>query len=222
MASALLGCQNLSFNFGPRTLFQQLSFEVSAGDFWVICGPSGVGKSTFLKLLTGEISTDAKIFARPQILKAEVPQGLALCPGLSALETISTGELRKYKWWQSLFGLPPESLLRAADICKSFQLQACQDQKIETLSGGERQRAAIGRALIQDPELMIADEPVSMLDEELAKTVLNILRQKLREKGGAVICVLHQTELIHQFATHILEINPGLELGWRIRAGAAK
>lgn len=213
--SALLTCDSLSFSFQDKVLFSDLSFQVQKGDFWAITGPSGVGKTTLLKNLTGELVPQAG-HVKKSVFAAEVPQGLSLTMGLSALENISTGDLKKIHWLKSFFSLPRESLKKAKVLGDRFHIKAVLDHGIESLSGGEKQRVALARALMQlekESGLLIADEPISMLDQELANQVLANL------KNHTLICVLHQLDLVEKYATHILNLDPRHEKGWKIIEG---
>lgn len=210
--SVVLNCQNVSHSFGERKLFSNLSFEVHAHDFWVITGPSGVGKSTLIRILTKELEPDSgniQQLVRP----AEVPQNLYISPGLTAKETIATGDLVRFPWWETLFNFPGSSLLKAEQLCDQLQISNVSGLDVDRLSGGERQRVALGRALIQQSKLLIADEPISMLDEKLADDLLNWLSQ---DSKNAKLFILHQHELVQKFATHVLNIDPLLKNGWNI------
>lgn len=219
MTQALIQVENVSFSFGERALFSHLSFQVFPGELWAVIGDSGAGKSTLLKLLTQEMKSPTGS-VQSSVFASEVPQGLALCPGLTALETIATGDLQKMNWFQTFLGIPKKSLGKAQVLADLLKLSHVQDQDVEQLSGGERQRVALGRALLQDSKLLIADEPVSALDHDLGEDVIKALRQKIVAQNGAVICSLHQRHLVRQFATHILEISSRFEKGWEIRLAA--
>lgn len=211
--SVLLSCQNVSHSFGERKLFSNLSFEVRAHDFWVITGPSGVGKSTLIRILTKELDPDSgnvEQLVRP----AEVPQNLYVSPGLTAKETIATGDLFRFPWWKTLFNFPEKSLLMSEQLCEQLQISNVSGLDVDRLSGGERQRVALGRALIQQSKLLIADEPISMLDEKLATELLNWLS---KDSNKAKLFTLHQHELVQKFATHVLNIDPLLQNGWNIK-----
>lgn len=213
--NSLLSCQSLSFSYQDKVLFSDLSFQVQKGDFWAITGPSGVGKTTLLKNLTGELAPRTGEIKK-SVFVAEVPQGLCLTMGLTALENISTGDLKKYHWLKSFLGLPENSLKKAKAYSERFLIDPVVQNGIESLSGGEKQRVALARALMpleNETGLLIADEPVSMLDHELASQVLAGL------KNQTLICVLHQIDLVEKYATHILNLDPRHEKGWKIVEG---
>lgn len=216
MTQALIRVEKVSYSFGERTLFSHLSFQVFPGELWAVIGDSGAGKSTLLKILTQELASPTGS-VQVSIVPSEVPQGLALCPGLTALETIATGDFQKVNWLQSFFGIPQKSLVKAHSLAEDLKISHVQDQDVDLLSGGERQRVALGRALLQNSKLLIADEPVSALDHDMGEEIIRALRKKMINENGAVICSLHQRHLVHQFATHVLEISSRFEKGWEIR-----
>jgi ABC-type phosphate/phosphonate transport system ATPase subunit len=86
------------------------------------------------------------------------------------------------------------------------------------VSGGEQQRAALARALFQEPEMFLADEPVSNLDQDLTDLVLEILRQQARRQSRTVVCVLHDSNLVERFADFVINLNPNQPERWAIRA----
>lgn len=222
MSSPLIQAQDLSYAFGPRILFSGLTLSVGAGEIWAVIGDSGAGKSTLLKILTGELQSPTGSVQKNAKV-SEVPQGLALCPGLTARETIATGDLQGMSWLHTLTGLKKSSLEKAKSVAQSLCIAHALDQDVEEISGGERQRVALGRALLQNSQILIADEPFSALDHDLGEELFRFLQHRMAEKQGALICSLHQRHLVTQFATHILEISPRFASGWQVRktSGAA-
>jgi ABC-type phosphate/phosphonate transport system ATPase subunit len=218
MSSTLIKCKKVSFSLGSRTLFRDLDFEVQSGQSWALIGESGVGKSTLIRLLTGEIPCPSGQIIRGADI-AEIPQELALTPGLSTVEAIAIGEAFRFPWWKTVFRIPEISLTKAEQLCEHLKIRKIRDQDVETLSGGERQRVAIGRALIQERPLLIADEPVSRLDHDLGVETMGIMAYQMRSRDGGLICSLHQRHLVQTFATHILEISSKLPLGWQVTEG---
>ena len=217
MKSEIVSCHDISFSYGKRKLFSNLSLEIHPLQFWVISGDSGIGKSTFLKILTGQLKPQMGHVAKPAAW-SEIPQDLGLCEGLRAIETIASGSLKKYSSWKTLFGLPTSENLNAKHWGKLLGVDAVLQNEISLLSGGEKQRVAMARALMSDAKLFIVDEPISMLDENRATEALLILKNEVYSRGGSLVCVLHQSKLISNFATHELALSSQNENGWHINA----
>lgn len=220
MSESLLTCSGLSCSIGERRLFQNLSFVAKEGQFIAIIGHSGVGKSSLLRILSGQDPSPTSTMERKGRM-AEVPQMLSLCPGLDAQQTIATGCLSQSRWWQTLWGLSRESLEQARGLAGKLGLEDSLSKPVELLSGGERQRVAIARALIQQPNIIVADEPVSMLDEKSASSALALLREEVKRHRRAVVCVLHHGSHINEYADAVLELSPSFPNGWEFRPGGA-
>lgn len=212
----LFNCESISFSYGKRKIFSQLSFCIKPKEFWVISGESGIGKTTLLKVITGEIKNTSGQIKRPQYF-TEIPQGLGLCSGLSAYETIAAGSLQEIPWWQSLFCFPLKTMNKALEISQTLKIDHVIHNNVEQLSGGERQRVVMARSLMGKSRLFIVDEPISMLDESRAIESLLLLRDEVFRRGGALVCVLHQSHVISQFATHQLIMTSESENGWVLK-----
>jgi putative ABC transport system ATP-binding protein len=106
---------------------------------------------------------------------------------------------------------------RATDLLTRVGLGDRLDHFPTQLSGGEQQRTAIARALLQEPDIYLADEPVANLDSYLTGRVLGILRQEASQRGRTVFCVLHNAELVERFADVVLSFNPVSEGAWNLR-----
>lgn len=210
---SLLSCENISFAYGERTIFSQLSFQIQPQEFWVVSGDSGVGKSTLLKVLSGELKATSGAVQKPAVW-SEIPQSLGLCSGLTAHEAIATGALRDLRWWQSIFSLPAAALQKARELAQVLKIDHVIQHDISKLSGGEKQRVAMARSLMGSAQLFMVDEPISMLDENRALEALLILKNEVFSRGGSLICVLHQSQMIKEFATHQLVLTQ--DQGWKI------
>ncbi len=203
---------------------KDVSFEVEDGEFLAVIGLSGSGKSTLLRCINRLIEpTSGKIFwmtwmsPPPRGRPAQNPP-----PDRHGLPAIQPGQtlLRVY-----------QCALRAAGICEhSFEQPAyffvrkpgaCPGQpgaggpgekayvRADSLSGGQQQRVGIARALMQDPKLILADEPVASLDPVLAHSILKYLEQLNKERGITVLCSLHFLDLVHRYATRAIALKDG-------------
>lgn len=212
-----------------RWLFRDLTLTVPRGAFVAVVGPSGAGKSTLLACLAGALTPGegeirlrerggrlvAPEHCRPRI--GCVFQRLLLVENSSVLANVLCGRLGRHRWWQTLFGAPRAEREAAFAIAADLGLAPHTHRWVAELSGGEQQRTAIARALFQEPDLYLADEPISNLDTYLTGRVLGRLRQEAAQQGRTVFCVLHDPTLVDRFADLVVSIDPNDPHGWRVR-----
>ncbi len=200
----LLKTEGLSRRVSPdRWLFRDLNLSVAAGEQLALQGASGVGKSTLLNLLAGLDQPDeGRMLLKDQDLakigNAErlalrrtafgfVFQAFHLMPHLNALQNVMVPCL--------LAGMPSAQAKRRAELLLSeLGLAAATQAFPAVLSGGEQQRIALARALVHEPEVVLADEPTGNLDPETANQALNLLCRRCREQGAALVMVTHSAE----------------------------
>ena len=145
-------------------------------------------------------------------------QHFALSGQSTLLRNILAGRLARYPWWRTLIGFPRSDREQAWRMLHDLGLGTYAHRRACEVSGGEQQRTALLRALFQEPEIILADEPVSQLDAYLSGRVLGLLRQQAQERQCTVICVLHDASLVERFADYALSLNPLDPEAWRIRA----
>ncbi|MBV9385989.1 MAG: phosphonate ABC transporter ATP-binding protein [Chroococcidiopsidaceae cyanobacterium CP_BM_ER_R8_30] len=198
------------------------TLTINSGEFTVILGPSGAGKSTLLRLLNGlETPSSGQILiANRQLtlenqrrLRAEIGmifQEFNLVSRLNVMTNILIGRLYHRAWWESLFYLFPKKdydlahwALARVDLTEKAWNRASK------LSGGQQQRVAIARALVQQPSVILADEPVASLDPITAEEIMKLLLEICKNDGVTVLASLHQVGLAFQFADRIIGINRG-------------
>lgn len=200
------------------TVLDEVNFQIEAGDFLVITGPSGAGKTTLLNLLgtldeptAGRIlfdgvetstlsSNQIADFRRDHI--GFVFQFYNLIPQLSARENVMLPLLPTMQKLE--FDLEE----RAAALLTQVGLDGKGDKYPYQLSGGEQQRVAIARALVNTPSLVLADEPTGNLDAEIGEQILRILQGFNRKQGVTVVLVTHN-ESFTRFGKHIFQIKKG-------------
>ncbi|PIS10941.1 MAG: phosphonate ABC transporter ATP-binding protein [Bdellovibrio sp. CG10_big_fil_rev_8_21_14_0_10_47_8] len=225
-ADTILSVQNLekTFDNGVRAL-KNISFDVKRGEFLVVIGLSGSGKSTLLRCLNRmHDPTAGKIFFQnenvtdwqgPQVRElrrkiAMIFQHFNLVTRHTVLNNVLMGSLAIMPTWKSLLGLFPESLQKKA--MGYLQLVGIQEKariRAGQLSGGQQQRVAIARALMQEPQLLLADEPVASLDPATCHVVMDYLEKVNRELGVTVICNLHFLSLVRRYATRVIALKAG-------------
>lgn len=214
-----------------KWLVRGLDWAVPRGSFVALVGPSGVGKSSLLSCLAGifqategcveyhcredqDCTHPAEDF---QKRIGFVFQNFMLVNNSSLLSNVLCGRLGRRRWWRTLIGFSREDRREAAAILENLGLRPNLHRWVAEVSGGEQQRTAVARALFQEPEIYLADEPVSNLDVYLTGRVLGILRQEASLHKRTVFCVLHSPELVERFADFALSLNPQRPEAWHVR-----
>jgi len=201
-----LTADRLRLSVGERLLFDQISIDIAPGDIWAVTGPSGVGKSSFLKCLSGELRFEGQVNRHSRL--GEIPQTLALNEELLAWENVAIARfLQEHSsFFQSILPAGREWKRKAVEALGNLGLG---EPHAETarLSGGEKQRVAAARALLSDWKVLLADEPISQLDEKNSRLVLETLVNEARKRNGALVLVLHHEALTREFATRTLRLG---------------
>ena len=224
----MLRIQNITKTYPNGTqALKNVSFDVKDGEFLVVIGLSGSGKSTLLRCINRLIDpTDGKVFwdntditaAPPSELRnirrkiGMVFQQFNLVKRSSVMMNVLSGRLGYVNPWMSLIGIWPEDEKKRA--LKSLERVGIADKaynRADALSGGQQQRVGIARALMQDPKLILADEPVASLDPVLSHSILQYLEQ-LNKEGITVICSLHFLDLVHRYATRVVALKDGVKV----------
>ena len=216
--------EKVSKRYGDFTAVRPLSLTVEEGETVALIGPSGSGKTTLLSMIAGELSpTEGSIrlngkhlaHLKPgRALSEEVGmihQQFDLVPNLSALHNVLAGRLGHWSLAKALVSLVwPQD--RELGISALERGGAAQRARIRAgfLSGGEQQRVAIARVLVQDPKIIVADEPVSSLDPARAEGVVRILVGAAREADKALVASIHWTQLAQRHFDRLVGLRDGL------------
>ena len=222
----MLRIEGLSKNYANGTqALKEVSFSVQAGEFVVILGQSGSGKSTLLRCINRLVEpTGGKIFLGEQQVTGTSPRQLRglrrkigmifqqynLVARLSVLTNVLTGKLSftsPWAGWINFFSR--ESVLQAQDNLQALGLNEKGEQRASSLSGGQQQRVGIARVLMQQPEIILADEPVSSLDPATSISIMNILRNINQKHGVTILCNLHLPELAKEYGSRVLALKNG-------------
>ena len=193
-----------------------VSFELNTGEFAFLVGPSGSGKSTVIKLLTGEIAaTEGSVIVNGydmgHIKMRKMPflrrtlgvifQDFRLIEKKSVYENVAFS--------MRVVGAPNKEIRkRVPYVLELVGLENKMKAKPDELSGGEQQRVAVARALVNDPELIIADEPTGNLDPARSLEIL-LLLQKINELGTTVLVVTHEKPLVDKLSKRVIAIDGG-------------
>ena len=212
------------YDDGTKAL-KDVSFTVPDGEFLVVIGLSGSGKSTLLRCINrlinpteGEIIWNGVDLAKlegEELRKARRKIGMVfqhfnLVERSSVMTNILTGRLGYSKTWPTmLHRFSKEDREKAWNVLKRMDIEDQAHKLARELSGGQQQRVGISRALMQDPELMLADEPVASLDPVLAHSILQHLENLNREDKLTVICSLHYLDLVQRYGTSVVGLRDG-------------
>lgn len=193
----------------------EIDFAIEPGEFVSVVGPSGSGKTTFLNILgllddpsEGEVRLDSETVTdysdseRTHVRKQTIGfvfQNFFLIPTLSAKENVEIPRL---------FDQDPETSERSVDLLERLGLGDRLHHKPSELSGGQKQRVAIARSLINDPRVLLADEPTGNLDRDTGKQILDEFTN-ICERGVAVIAVTHDP-LVNEYADRTVELTDGV------------
>lgn len=222
----MLKIENLSKVYPNGTVaLKNVSFEVADGEFLAVIGLSGSGKSTLLRCInrlieptSGHIwwnGVDITALRGKALREARRQMGFIfqqfnLVRRSSVLTNVLSGRLGYVNPSQSLLGyFAPEEHQRALANLERMGLSDKAYVRADSLSGGQQQRVGIARALMQDPKMILADEPVASLDPVLSHSILKHLEQLNKEDKMTVLCSLHFLDLVHRYATRAIALKDG-------------
>ena len=216
---AVIKVENIRKSYSQHIVLDNISFEVEKGEIVAIIGPSGAGKTTLMRCIAsldkpdeGKISFNGngEIKNGKKRKIGMVFQEFNLIPRLTVLMNVLIGRLEYTNKLASLLGIFSDKDVEIAlESIKKVGLEHKINEKVSKISGGERQRVGIARALTQEPEVILADEPVSNLDPKTGEKILNDFVRICREKDLVVIMNLHQIDYAKNFANRIIGLNQG-------------
>lgn len=221
----MLEIRDVRKTFGKVDALRAVSLRIPAGQMVGVIGRSGAGKSTLLRLInrlaepsSGQIAWQGEAVSELRgraLLRwrsrcAMIFQQFNLVPRLDVITNVLLGRVSRHATLPSLFKRFSEAE-RAMAVLALERLDCAQLalQRAETLSGGQQQRVAIARALMQEPDIVLADEPIASLDPRSAIQVMQALRAINREDGITVICNLHTLDTARQYCDRIVGIAAG-------------
>jgi phosphonate transport system ATP-binding protein len=227
-AGNLLEIRDLVVRYDKRhTILNGVSLSAGRAERIAVVGPSGTGKTTLFRAINGFVpatsgsihlngvdvaSVRGRALRRLRSHIGVVSQRHDLVDRLSVHQNVMAGALGRWTWWRALrFLCWPlrQELEQAADALRRVGLEHKLRSRTSGLSGGEHQRVAIARALVQEPVLLLADEPIASLDPALAEQILALLCGLAEETHVTLLCSLHQPQLAERYFDRILEMRAG-------------
>ncbi|MEG6586456.1 phosphonate ABC transporter ATP-binding protein [Dendrosporobacter sp. 1207_IL3150] len=221
----VLECKNLYKEYKDTIALSNINFSVNRGELVSIIGPSGAGKSTLLRCInrmieatSGQIIFDGvnvlelnKTELRKQRTKiGMIFQHYNLVNRLSVIENVLHGRLGYKSTLSGVLGRYSEAeKVQAFGILARLGLQEHAYKRCDELSGGQKQRVGIARALIQDPKLVLCDEPIASLDPSSAKVIMDYLKDINRDMGITCLVNLHQVDVALRYSDRIIGIRGG-------------
>ncbi len=222
----MLRVENLTKVYeGGTQALTDVSFEVEEGEFLAVIGLSGSGKSTLLRCINRLIEpTEGKVFWNDEDVTAATQEDLRrirrrigmvfqhfnLVHRSKVITNVLAGRLGYTNPGLSLVNrFSKEDMDKAIRQLDRVGLADKAEQRADALSGGQQQRVGVARALMQDPEMVLADEPVASLDPVLAHSIMQYLELINKADGVMVLCSLHFLDLVHRYADRVIALNEG-------------
>ena len=221
----MLVVEGLTCRFGTKAAVDNASFSIPPGSFVGVIGRSGAGKSTLLRMINrlaeptqGRILFDdldvttlrGKQLRQWRARSAMIFQQFNLVGRLDVLTNVLMGRLAEIPAWRSLAQLWPEQdRALAMSALEQFDIAPLAAQRADQLSGGQQQRVAIARALVQQPDIILADEPIASLDPRNTKVVMDALLRINKHFGITVLCNLHSLDLARTYCDRLIGMAAG-------------
>jgi phosphonate transport system ATP-binding protein len=221
----MLHIEALTKTFGAKTAVDNVNISVDRPMMIGIIGRSGAGKSTLLRIMnrmetetsgaikyngTAVTETHGASMRAWQSRCAMIFQQFNLVPRMDVVSNVLHGTLNRRSTFATMFNLyPQEDIHKAIDILDRLGIAEQAPKRAEALSGGQQQRVAIARALMQDPEIILADEPIASLDPMNAQVVMQSLRTIHEEDGRMVIANLHTLDTARRYCDRVIGMRDG-------------
>ncbi len=212
------------YRTGDQALLD-IDLQVPRGQVLALIGPSGAGKSTLIRCVnrlveptSGEVwlgeleltRLGARALRRARRRMGMIFQEFALVERLSVMENLLSGRLGYVGFWRSwLRRFPQQDVDEAFRLLERVGLDAMVDKRADELSGGQRQRVGIARALIQDPDLLLVDEPTASLDPKTSRQIMRLITELCEERGLAAIINIHDVQLAQMFVQRVVGLRAG-------------
>ena len=212
----MLEIRNIHFEYGNRSVLEDMNLSVGEGEVLSLAGPNGSGKTTLLRCIGGILrprcgnilldGVDIGKMNRRELARrlSYVPQNTTLPLPLTVFDTVLLGRIPHMKW-----KITDRDKDKAYEILQSMKLEALAFCLLNEISGGERQKVFIARAISQEPQVMILDEPTSNLDLRCQLEVLNLISNLAKERGICVVMAMHDLNLAARYSTRMAMMKDG-------------
>lgn len=218
----LIRMENAVYGYGDVPCLEDASITINSGEFVAVTGPNGAAKTTMLKVALGLIkpwSGHTQIAAKNakgrKLVIGYVPQQIAAFNSgfpSTILEFVRSGRFVRGSW---LRRLKPEDDARTEEALKQVGMWDLRHRKIGELSGGQKQRICIARALAQEPDLLVLDEPTTGMDQDSRKAFYELMNAQVKEHGRTVVMVTHSLTEVQGYLDRIIELERKENGGWR-------
>ena len=214
----ILDIRDISLNFRDKSILTDVSFSVSSGEFFVIIGPNGAGKTSLLKVLAGLQKSDrgsvtVKGKNVSQYRRRNLSQIMAIVPQQIEVGfpfTVADAVIMGRSPHLGILGMESENdFYIAGEAMKFTDVAHLADRKLYQLSGGELQRVIIARAICQQPEIILLDEPTTALDPAHQLKIMDLMEKFRREQGTTIIMVSHDLNLASMYGDRLLLLKEG-------------
>ncbi len=221
----ILELKNVNKQFHNSVSLQEINLQIFSGEKVALVGSSGAGKSTLISLLNGTIRpTYGEVWVLGRNLARLKPhsvrqlqcqigtiyQQFYLVDNLQVIHNVNAGHLGRWSFWRAAISLLfPRDVKTAVWALQQVGIVEKLYQRCDRLSGGQQQRVAIARVLVQDPVIILADEPIASLDPELSREIMQLLGQMCEELGKTLVVSLHDFEMARRYCGRIVGLREG-------------
>jgi phosphonate transport system ATP-binding protein len=223
--SSAIRMEGVSVQYKNHVALRDVSLEIEQGEAVALIGPSGAGKSTLLGVINGSVipsrgevwilgKNAMRLSSRERrVLGAQIGmvyQDFCLVENLRVIHNVNAGQLGRWSTMRALTSLFwPRDRARVQEALSRVGIAEKIFEKAGTLSGGQRQRVAIARVLVQDPAIILADEPIASLDPRLSNEVMNLLRELCGKFRKTLIVSCHSVDFVHSHFDRVIGLRGG-------------
>lgn len=210
MSKPIVSLVNVEKWYGTNHVVKNMNINIAEGEFLTLLGPSGCGKTTTLRMISGfELPTSGVIKVQGESVEKKEPyqrdvntvfQNYALFPNMNVFDNVAYGlKVKKVP--------KTEIKERVTEMLKLVQLEGFGKRRITQMSGGQKQRVAIARAIVNEPSMILADEPTGALDTKTSAEIMELFKS-LNKQGRTVVIVTHDPKIAEQCG-RVIEISDG-------------